>query len=304
MVLLSPVRRAATVWRRSIQARVVISTLLLSAVVVSLVGWVLLQQITDGLVRSKTDSAVSEATRATAEAELRLSAASGNDFDANTQVAQLVRTLVSRGTVQGYEIVLTGPIAGSSSGVAAGSLTSNTPGVLQRQRPERAAQPRGEQPGRRNVLHLLHDHLQRGERAGAGAGRGHRLPGHAARRRRHLHAVLPLPDDRPGEDPLARTTGAGHRRRPAAGARRRPHLAGHPAGRRRRSGWPAGSPSGWRPDASRSGCTSAATTTSPGSARRSTRWRPACRSRSASSRSSPASSGASSPTSPTSCAPR
>ena len=37
---------------------------------------------------------------------------------------------MSRGSVQGYEIVLTGPIAGSSSGVAAGPGTSNTPGVL------------------------------------------------------------------------------------------------------------------------------------------------------------------------------
>ncbi|NUS51524.1 MAG: HAMP domain-containing protein, partial [Nocardioidaceae bacterium] len=124
----TPLRWAATVWRRSIQARVVISTLLLSAVVVSLVGWVLLQQVTDGLVRSKTESSVTEATRATAEAELRLSAASGNDFDANTQIAQLVRTLVSRGTVQGYDVVLIGPI-GSTGGVAAGSGTSSTPGV-------------------------------------------------------------------------------------------------------------------------------------------------------------------------------
>src|SRR4051812_46022218 len=122
-------RRAATVWRRSIQARVVISTLLLSAVVVSLVGWVLLQQVTDGLVRSKTDSAVAEASRATAEAQRRLSAADGNDFDASTQLNQLVSTLVSRGSVQGYDVVLTGPIAGSASGVGAGAGTSNTPGV-------------------------------------------------------------------------------------------------------------------------------------------------------------------------------
>ncbi len=90
----SPLRRVATVWRRSIQARVVISTLLLSAVVVSLVGWVLLQQITDGLVHSRTDSAVDETTRATAEAQRRLSAANGNDFDASTQLTQLVATLV------------------------------------------------------------------------------------------------------------------------------------------------------------------------------------------------------------------
>ena len=125
----SGLRSVGTIWRRSIQARVVISTLLLSAVVVSLVGWVLLQQITDGLVRSKTDSSVAESSRATAEAQRRLSAASGNDFDASTQLTQLVSTLVSRGSVQGYEIVLTGPIAGSTTGVAAGPGTSSTPGV-------------------------------------------------------------------------------------------------------------------------------------------------------------------------------
>ncbi len=116
-------------WRRSIQARVVISTLLLSAVVVSLVGWVLLQQITSGLVQSKTDSSVAEATRATAEAQTRLSAASGNEFDARAQVNQLVSTLVSRGSVQGYEIVLRGPIGGVAAGVSAGAGTSSTPGV-------------------------------------------------------------------------------------------------------------------------------------------------------------------------------
>ena len=58
-----PIRRAATIWRRSIQARVVISTLLLSAVVVSLVGWVLLRQVTDGLVETKTASAIGEARK-------------------------------------------------------------------------------------------------------------------------------------------------------------------------------------------------------------------------------------------------
>jgi two-component system sensor histidine kinase MtrB len=133
----SPLRRAVTVWGRSIQARVVISTLLLSAVVVSLVGWVLLHQVTDGLVESKTESSVAEATRATADAQRRLSAANGNDFDANTQLTQLVATLVSRGSVQGYEIVLSGPIAGSSSGVVAGAGTSSTPGVLSDSIPER-----------------------------------------------------------------------------------------------------------------------------------------------------------------------
>jgi two-component system sensor histidine kinase MtrB len=131
------VRRVVTIWRRSIQARVVLSTLLLSTVVVMLVGWVLLQQITLGLVNSKTDSSVAEAARATAEAQTRLSAANGNDFDAGTQLTQLVSTLVSRGSVQGYEVVLSGPVAGSSSGLASGAGTSTTPGVLSSSIPAR-----------------------------------------------------------------------------------------------------------------------------------------------------------------------
>ncbi|MGH3445390.1 MAG: MtrAB system histidine kinase MtrB, partial [Nocardioidaceae bacterium] len=118
------VRRAATIWRRSIQARVVISILLLSAVVVTLVGWVLLRQVTDGLVSSRTTAAVAEASRATLDAQHRLSAASGTDFDSSAQLT----SIVDRGSVQGYDVVLTGPIAGTSQAVTAGSGTRNTPG--------------------------------------------------------------------------------------------------------------------------------------------------------------------------------
>ncbi|HMD10901.1 MAG TPA: hypothetical protein VKG90_01085, partial [Marmoricola sp.] len=40
------VGRGLTVWRRSVQARVVVSVLVLSAIVVGVVGWLLLRQIT------------------------------------------------------------------------------------------------------------------------------------------------------------------------------------------------------------------------------------------------------------------
>ena len=102
---------------------------MLSAVVVALVGWVLIRQITDGLVDSKTTSSVAEATRGAIDAQRRLSGASGTEFDSGTQLDQLVRSIVQRGEVQGYDVVLTGPVAGSSEGVAAGSGTRNTPGV-------------------------------------------------------------------------------------------------------------------------------------------------------------------------------
>ena len=124
-----PIRRAVTVWRRSIQARVVISTLLLSAFVVTLVGWVLLSQITDGLVDSKTESSVAEADRGIIEAQERLSAASSTDFDSSAQLGQLVEILVSRGDVQGFEVLLAGPVAGTSAGLATGSGTRGTPGL-------------------------------------------------------------------------------------------------------------------------------------------------------------------------------
>jgi two-component system, OmpR family, sensor histidine kinase MtrB len=131
-----PVRAATTIWRRSIQARVVISTLLLSAVVVSLVGWVLLRQVTDGLVDAKTTSSVGEASRGTVEAQNRLTAAS-TEFDPSTELAQVVASIVARGDVQGFDVVLTGPIAGSSQGLAAGSGTRKSPGLATDSIPER-----------------------------------------------------------------------------------------------------------------------------------------------------------------------
>jgi two-component system sensor histidine kinase MtrB len=142
-----PLRRAVTIWRRSIQARVVISTMLLSALVVILVGWILLRQITDGLVASKTETAVAEASRGTIEAQARLTAASGTDFDSSAQLTQLVDTIVSRGAAQGYDVVLTGPIPGTSEGLATGSGTRNSPGLKTDSVPERLREVVESKPG-------------------------------------------------------------------------------------------------------------------------------------------------------------
>jgi len=53
-------RRGLTFWRRSIQARVVVSTVLLSAIVVTAVGWLLLRQVEHGLVHHRVDSVLVE----------------------------------------------------------------------------------------------------------------------------------------------------------------------------------------------------------------------------------------------------
>lgn len=138
MRLVGPMRRAATFWRRSIQARVVVSTLVLSAVVVTLVGWVLIRQITDGLVTSKTNNSVAEATRGAYEAQSRLEGAPGTEFDSSAQLAQLVAGIVARGDVQGYDVILDGPVAGTSEGsTAASGGTFSSPDVLTTSVPER-----------------------------------------------------------------------------------------------------------------------------------------------------------------------
>ena len=187
-----------TVWRRSIQARVVIST---AAAVRRRgrrsVGWVLLQQITDGLRRRSKTRLVGRRgqPRDAPRRSAGCSAADGNDFDAGTQLRPARRDRSSRAaSVQGYEVVLAGPIAGASTGVAAGAGTSSTPGRASRQHPGRAAQHGRAGPQRRDVVHL-HRRSATPTATGRadGARRGHRLAGDAAGRRRHLHALLPLP---------------------------------------------------------------------------------------------------------------
>ncbi|MFT4011204.1 MAG: MtrAB system histidine kinase MtrB [Nocardioidaceae bacterium] len=121
--------RAPRIWRRSIQARVVISTVLLSAVVVSIVGWTLLRQITDGLVDSRTEASVAEAIRGNQDAEERLRAASSLEAEPATQLSQLTSSLVSRGVAQGYEVIVSGPLARDADNVGRAGGVSSTAGV-------------------------------------------------------------------------------------------------------------------------------------------------------------------------------
>jgi two-component system sensor histidine kinase MtrB len=107
--LTAGVRRALTFWRRSIQARVVASTLVLSAVVVSVVGWFLLQQTKDGLLDHRVEAVVAEARGEVREAEVRLEAASVLDPDATRQQVDLVDPIIGRGQDRDFSVVLAGP---------------------------------------------------------------------------------------------------------------------------------------------------------------------------------------------------
>ena len=122
------VRRGLTFWRRSIQARVVASTVLLSAVVVSIVGWFLLTQTRDGLLDHRVDAVVAEANNETAEARTRLAAVPGTEIDVTSQQRALVQPIIQRGATRGFSVVLTGPVGTDGTRIAdSGALF--TPGL-------------------------------------------------------------------------------------------------------------------------------------------------------------------------------
>ena len=130
--------RALTFWRRSLRTRVVTAIVVLCAVVVGSVGWLVMRQITDGLVKSRVDASVAEARTETATARERLGSAGGNDFDPDTQLRLLVENLVARGEVKGFEVVVLGPV---DEGSTVGRRTHHS-GRRREQRPGSAARVR------------------------------------------------------------------------------------------------------------------------------------------------------------------
>ncbi|MGA8847411.1 MAG: MtrAB system histidine kinase MtrB [Nocardioides sp.] len=131
-------RRALTFWRRSVQARVVASTLVLSAVVITAVGWFLLQQTRDGLLSNRVDAVVAEAAGETSEAELRLEATLRTEVDITRQVQDLARPIIARGETRGFSVVLAGPVdddvslSGGNADYTTGlDLESSIPGKLE-----------------------------------------------------------------------------------------------------------------------------------------------------------------------------
>ena len=125
-------RSLAGFWRRSIQTRVVTSTILLSALVISLTGWALLRDVASGLAENRRTTAISEARSGFESAQLQINAAVEREPSTQSQtLTQMVDSLTSsRGETRTYELVLQGPLtpgAGqvpvrSSAAIASGSL--------------------------------------------------------------------------------------------------------------------------------------------------------------------------------------
>jgi two-component system, OmpR family, sensor histidine kinase MtrB len=103
-------RRGLTFWRRSIQARVVVSTVLLSTVVLVAVGWFLLRQVQQGLLDHRVQTVLREASTENQAARARLDAVVGTDTDANGQARELVATpIISSGQARGFSVVMASP---------------------------------------------------------------------------------------------------------------------------------------------------------------------------------------------------
>jgi len=125
-------RSLAGLWRRSIQARVVTSTILLSALVISLTGWALLRDVASGLAESRRTAAISEARSGFDNAQQQIDAAVESEPARQSQtLTQMVDSLTSsRGAKRTYELVLEGPLASSSAEVPVRSSAAIAPGSL------------------------------------------------------------------------------------------------------------------------------------------------------------------------------
>ncbi|HEX6149784.1 MtrAB system histidine kinase MtrB [Nocardioides sp.] len=106
---LDAITRGLTLWRRSIQVRVVASTVVLSALVIGIMGWFLVQQTRDGLLEQSEDAALSEAARVTAETEDSLAAVPATETDVARQLTDLVDPIIQLGDARDFSVVLSGP---------------------------------------------------------------------------------------------------------------------------------------------------------------------------------------------------
>lgn len=109
----APVRWLFVGWRRSIQARVVMSVLALSAILAFLAGWVLLRQVTEGLLESKQQAALTQAAAGidTAQSNLDEAELSGS-FDIGPVLNQLIEVLAPRDQSHvDYGVVVIGPMS-------------------------------------------------------------------------------------------------------------------------------------------------------------------------------------------------
>ncbi len=125
-------RSMSGIWRRSIQARVVTSTIILSTLVIGLTGWALLRDVASGLADSRRVAAISEARSGFSYAQSQLDATVETEPAAQSQtLTQMVDSLTSsRGANRTYELVLEGPLSATDGQVPVRSSAAIVPDSL------------------------------------------------------------------------------------------------------------------------------------------------------------------------------
>lgn len=88
----------------------VATTLVLSAAVIGVVGWVLLQQTRDGLLDQRVDQVVAQSANERSEVLSRVQAVDPLESDATQQQRELADPIIKRGEAQGFSVVLAGPV--------------------------------------------------------------------------------------------------------------------------------------------------------------------------------------------------
>lgn len=121
-------QKLLTTWRRSIQTRVVVYTVLLTSAAVSLVGLILLEQIGDELVQDRVAAAKAEASEELSAARSSIAETSGADGDNPLQRNDLGDPIIQRSVSRGYGVVMAGPVT-STSGRISDDGVEWTPGV-------------------------------------------------------------------------------------------------------------------------------------------------------------------------------
>lgn len=110
--------RLVTLWRRSLLLRVTVTTLILSIIVMTVLGFLLLSRVTTGLLDSAERTAVTEASAGLSDAQ-RISAAAASGTSAASPasiVDTIVASLAARaGSPPQYDILL---LAGATPGAA------------------------------------------------------------------------------------------------------------------------------------------------------------------------------------------
>ncbi|MFC5677767.1 MtrAB system histidine kinase MtrB [Aeromicrobium endophyticum] len=124
--------RLVRIWRRSIQTRVVTSTIVLSTLVVAFTGWALLRDVADGLADGRREAAVSEARSGFDYAQTQLDATVETEQSTQSQVlTQMVDSLTrTRGAQRTYELVLEGPLLTDDGQVPVRSSAAVEPGSV------------------------------------------------------------------------------------------------------------------------------------------------------------------------------